>query len=172
VEVVHARIGVVNETDHENLQVKGSIGADKGGAVGFGCMGIEKAAGDKYPNDRTVGATLPRTVYGMQVAVGVLFVRDAELCLQDVFCLTKECGVNKTQSLVLTEAPGGETGDTWYDSVVAAGCIKVHTQEGTTAGPSCFPLELFEENWGHGISAREAAELSGVKEGVINAMMC
>jgi hypothetical protein len=70
--------------------------------------------------------------------------------------------MDKTKGLMLAVAPGSERRNACDDSVKTARCVKVHSQKRTPTSPARFPLQLFEEDWSHGISTGEAIELTRV----------
>jgi hypothetical protein len=90
---------------------------------------------------------------------------------QEVFCLTEKIRTDEAQGLMLAEAPGSEACNVGDDPVSTSRGIEIHSQKGTTAGTTSYPLQLYQESGSHSIPTREATKLARMQQQIIDATM-
>jgi hypothetical protein len=73
--IVDASVRIIDEANHEHLEMIGSIWTDKVCSVRSGGVSIEETAGYLNPNDGAVRAALAGAINGVEMAVRVIFVR-------------------------------------------------------------------------------------------------
>jgi hypothetical protein len=72
--IIDAGVGVVNKSNHEYLELEGTVRTEEGGTVCTGRVGIEEATGYQSPNSWTVCTSLSCSIDGMQLTMGELLV--------------------------------------------------------------------------------------------------
>lgn len=84
--VVYLAGAIIDEADHGEVDGHLLIRGGEVGAMALRFMDFEKYTADYSPDDWRVRAALPRSVYGEEFTVRVVFVGYAEDRFEFVFC--------------------------------------------------------------------------------------